>query len=862
MALRPSPRESQEVPSLTKLLELQALLAPVITEHAAQVKELVAENKQLRTRLTELGAVVDKNATTVMKQTTPRGSPLEVETVLNDGRRFIVDEPPEMQVSSSQLNDITMEATLQAVPPLGLNSIQDHDSSARAAPDRVGDANPANEPLLALPETPRSGGEDGELWVCKPVNGNPVAIRDDADFDAKLTGQVVLAGETFRVSELKANGKGTFFLRLADRRGWVFDAKPGVGSMCTKVESPTPQKAAGGGLGLPQEKWKCDTVNGQPLGIRKDASTEAAQSGSVLKPGEVFSVSEKRIQSAKEGGTVTFLKLADGRGWVFDRKPGIGTMCSRVLANSAQACTGDSNTAQNGQAGNRQDAETWKCSPFNGQPVGIRKQSKVDGEQTGHLLLPGETFSVAQVMMGDDFGTKDVRFLRLADGRGWVFDTKPGHGTMCTKVVEGSGQPAASAPAEAPVLWKCDPCNGAKVGIREGPAFEAKQTGGVLQPGDTFSVSETSPGADGVLFLKLADGRGWVFNGKPGVGTMCIKVSSAPAEVTDRARPSGQTKRIHGDMPPIQALELVPIHETPQLALEMETREGGRSSTRQNKLRRQIADCFPMARLFCRGISVSVNPLAWGACAIASLVYIFALLGVFLIKGGDDPHSEFDVAANKSFGSVSDSMLSLMALASGDGGFAIYRPLVTSKPWLGLYFGTFWLLVSVAVLNLVTAVIVNLTVHKTREDQDRQREADKAAKLSVIERFRSELCELEGEKERVSLRSLLEAPQEVQEHLQLLGESHASLLPLFHVLLQDGRDTVCVHELCDGLKRIENGVPIEMLELRKRTQDISMKLGDHDRLPRLEQLDKIAPLQLPPLDMSKEKHDDLGVVCI
>lgn len=78
---------------------------------------------------------------------------------------------------------------------------------------------------------------------------------------------------------------------------------------------------------------------------------------------------------------------------------------------------------------------------------------------------------------------------------------------------------------ESPELWKCEPCNGKKVGIRDGPAFDAKQTGHVLRPGESFGVTATREGAEGVLFLKLADGRGWVFNGKPEVGIMCIKAA-------------------------------------------------------------------------------------------------------------------------------------------------------------------------------------------------------------------------------------------------------------------------------------------------------------------------------------------------
>lgn len=76
------------------------------------------------------------------------------------------------------------------------------------------------------------------------------------------------------------------------------------------------------------------------------------------------------------------------------------------------------------------------------------------------------------------------------------------------------------SPDEEPVgRWKC--CNG--MDIRSGPHFGRRDVRGYLWRGESFEVSEEQAFREGYgWFLKLADGRGWVFShGKSGV--FCVK---------------------------------------------------------------------------------------------------------------------------------------------------------------------------------------------------------------------------------------------------------------------------------------------------------------------------------------------------
>ncbi len=60
--------------------------------------------------------------------------------------------------------------------------------------------------------------------------------------------------------------------------------------------------------------------------------------------------------------------------------------------------------------------------------------------------------------------------------------------------------------------------------IRESPDINSGKNVQVLNPGDTFLVSKEERGSDEVLYLQLADGRGWVFDHIPGKGAMCHRL--------------------------------------------------------------------------------------------------------------------------------------------------------------------------------------------------------------------------------------------------------------------------------------------------------------------------------------------------
>lgn len=221
--------------------------------------------------------------------------------------------------------------------------------------------------------------------------------------------------------------------------------------------------------------------------IRSAPKMDGSKTFEVIKPSVVFGVSEEKL--GDDG--VLFLRLSDGRGWVFDRKPGVGTMCVRALL--------------------------WRYHCGDQTPLVIRAGSNIDGARTQHTLAPGEVFCAAREQMGLD----GVLYLELADGRGWAFDKKPGVGVMCARFQSPSQ--VLDAAADGFSVWCYDAGDGKPIVLRKEPKLDGMRSSEMMQPGEVFRVRRELRGDDGVLFLELSDGRGWLFDRKPDSGRMCVK---------------------------------------------------------------------------------------------------------------------------------------------------------------------------------------------------------------------------------------------------------------------------------------------------------------------------------------------------
>mmetsp|Transcript_89401 Transcript_89401/g.233153 ORF Transcript_89401/g.233153 Transcript_89401/m.233153 type:complete len:252 (+) Transcript_89401:20-775(+) len=78
---------------------------------------------------------------------------------------------------------------------------------------------------------------------------------------------------------------------------------------------------------------------------------------------------------------------------------------------------------------------TWVYKPINGKMIEVRLFKTCSNgreDRAGHRVIPDEAFDVEEEHLATQDGEKIV-YLKLADGRGWLFDHKPGVGVMCVR---------------------------------------------------------------------------------------------------------------------------------------------------------------------------------------------------------------------------------------------------------------------------------------------------------------------------------------------------------------------------------------------------------------------------------------------
>ncbi len=104
---------------------------------------------------------------------------------------------------------------------------------------------------------------------------------------------------------------------------WVAEAQaPSAQTVAAEVPATSGQTAE-----AVVSRWKFTPSNGLPFKIRSRPSiNKRSNRGSTIQPNTVFDVCEERVFDQ-----ITCLKLADGRGWLFDRSVACGgTLCVRV----------------------------------------------------------------------------------------------------------------------------------------------------------------------------------------------------------------------------------------------------------------------------------------------------------------------------------------------------------------------------------------------------------------------------------------------------------------------------------------------------------------------------------------------------
>eukprot|EP00933_Yihiella_yeosuensis_P062711 TRINITY_DN65690_c0_g1_i1.p1 TRINITY_DN65690_c0_g1~~TRINITY_DN65690_c0_g1_i1.p1 ORF type:complete len:657 (-),score=146.11 TRINITY_DN65690_c0_g1_i1:313-2283(-) len=224
-----------------------------------------------------------------------------------------------------------------------------------------------------------------------------------------------------------------------------------------------------------------------------------------------------------------------------------------------------------------------------------------------------------------------------------------------------------------------------------------------------------------------------------------------------------------------------------------------------------------------QGIMYSVETLAWTFFLVMILIYIFAVFGMEFITFDDELPADhpYNVNAMDNFNDLGAAIMTLLQFFSFDSIAAIYRPLIKNNLAIFFYVMTVLLLLSIALANLVTAILVDSSMEQANADKDTMKMLEAQKKAKQMEQLKVMFEELDEDGSgQLTIEELDAAPPNVLEQLiEIAGtdDIHA----LFEMLDYDGGGEVSTDEFCEGVMKATNSEkPMELSRLVKQCSEI------------------------------------------
>eukprot|EP00927_Polykrikos_kofoidii_P029184 TRINITY_DN25280_c1_g1_i1.p1 TRINITY_DN25280_c1_g1~~TRINITY_DN25280_c1_g1_i1.p1 ORF type:complete len:701 (+),score=105.19 TRINITY_DN25280_c1_g1_i1:97-2103(+) len=242
--------------------------------------------------------------------------------------------------------------------------------------------------------------------------------------------------------------------------------------------------------------------------------------------------------------------------------------------------------------------------------------------------------------------------------------------------------------------------------------------------------------------------------------------------------------------------------------------------------------------LLVSGLRASCMTVMWTFLLIASIGYIFAVLGMETIPLRDDMGStkntpildergailtrvtNYQALSLNHFGSLSDAMLTLLQVLTLDSIAAIYKPLVMDAPTgMGyfniIYFLLFIFFVSISLMNLVTAVMVEGSLQQANADKESLRAHEEQRKRLLMPKLRDMFKRLDVDGNgAVSMQEITLGPRWITSELKNLTHTE-DLSEIFSLLDDDDSGYVQIDEFLDGIFKASSGDVLAKLQLAR-----------------------------------------------
>jgi hypothetical protein len=134
----------------------------------------------------------------------------------------------------------------------------------------------------------------------------------------------------------------------------------------------------------------------------------------------------------------------------------------------------------------------------------------------------------------------------------------------------------------------------------------------------------------------------------------------------------------------------------------------------------RLIDYFQETWKLARGLMSSLRTVLGACVMVAVTVYVFGCLGMELVNHNTFLQEDVDSAEviHQNFSSLGITMLTLFQFALGDGTVDVYWPIVLRAWYMLFYFLAVWLVLTVVLMNLITAVIVDNAIVQGGHDRE------------------------------------------------------------------------------------------------------------------------------------------------
>lgn len=219
--------------------------------------------------------------------------------------------------------------------------------------------------------------------------------------------------------------------------------------------------------------------------------------------------------------------------------------------------------------------------------------------------------------------------------------------------------------------------------------------------------------------------------------------------------------------------------------------------------------------LLVTGLLSAVGTIMWTLVLIMLIAYIYGVVAVVFIYDRSDP------IATERFDGLFNSMLTLFQFLTLDSIAAIYRPLILDASSLlqtslvTVYVVSFVMLVSIALMNLVTAVMVESFLAQASNDREYLEEVEKERRLKILPELKAAFEAIDEDRSgEITLAEIQSASPETLTALTALAGSE-DIEVIFRLLDEDGSGAIDLDEFLNGLVKISSGARLQQMQLAR-----------------------------------------------